>query len=74
MKETKATFFEWNREHEKVDGKAEYYEEKSRSIEMFNTIKVCAELLREFIDGKSSSWNPEAKFIAWEKMKTLYFE
>ena len=26
------------------------------------------------MDGKSSSWNPEADFKSWDKMKTLYLD
>lgn len=36
------------------------------------TIKVYADVMQEFMDSKSSSWDPEADFKSWEKMKTLY--
>ena len=46
----------------KVERKVEYYEEKSSSIEIFMTVKVCVEMINEFTEGKSYSWNPEAEF------------
>ena len=58
----------------KVELKTEYYENKSRSIEMFTTVKVHVEIMKEFTKGKSSSWDPELDFQYWEKMKTLYLE
>ena len=36
------------------------------------TVKVRAEMMKEFTEGKTSSWDPEAEFKSWEKMKTLY--
>ena len=74
LKEAEVTISVQEAELKKVELKAEYYEEKSRSIEMFTTEKFHAEIMKEFADGKSSSQDPEADFKSWEKMKTLYSE
>ena len=39
----------------KVELRAEYYEDKSNSIEIFTTVKVRAKIMKEFTNGKSSS-------------------
>ena len=41
---------------------AEYYEDKSTSIELFTTIKVHAKMLKEYTEGRLSSWDPKAAF------------
>ena len=42
--------------------RAEYYEDKSSSIEMYITVKVRTEMMREYLGGKASSWDTEAEF------------
>ena len=69
LKEVKATLSAQDAKLQKVMDKAEYYKNKYRSIEMFTTVKVRTEVIQEYVDGKSSSWNLEADFKSWEKMK-----
>ena len=45
LKEAKVALSVWDSELEKAVDKAAYFEDKSRSIEMFTMIKVCAKLL-----------------------------
>ena len=74
LKEVEAALSAQEAELKKVETKAEYYDEKSTSIELFTTVKVHAEMLKEYTEGKISSWDSEVAFSAWEKMKTLYSE
>ena len=60
--EAEATISMWEAELKKVELKAEYYKDKSHSIEMFTTVKVCAKIMKEFTEGKSSSWDCEVDF------------
>ena len=72
LKEVEEALFAWEVELKKVKSDAEYYEDKSTSIELFTTVKVHVEILKEYTEGKLSSWDPEATFSVWEKMRTLY--
>ena len=74
LKKVKAALFVWEAKFKKVESKAEYYEDKSTSIKLFTTVKVHAEMLKEYIEGKISTWDLEAAFSAWEKMKALYLD
>ena len=62
LKKAKTTISVWEAELKKVELKAKYYEDKSHSIEMFKIVKICAEIMKEYTKGKSSSWNPKAEF------------
>ena len=62
LKEAETTFFVQEAELKKVELKVEYYEDKSRIIKMFTIVKVRAEIMKEFTEGKSSSWDPEVDF------------
>ena len=55
LKESEAVLSAWEAEFKKVESKAEYYEDKSTSIELFTTVKVRAEMLKEYTEGKLSS-------------------
>lgn len=57
------------RELKEVKKRAEHFEDKCTSIEMFTNIKVHAEMMKEFADGKASSWDVETEQVAWEKIK-----
>ena len=46
VKKAMVALFVWNVELNQAIEKARYFEDKSRSIEMFTTVKVCVELLR----------------------------
>ena len=46
-------------ELKRVESKVEYYEDKSTSIGLFTTVKVHAEMLKEYYEGKTSSWDPK---------------
>ena len=70
----KAAFSTQEAKFKKVESKAKYYKDKSTSIELFTTVKVCAEMLKEYIEGRISSWDTEVAFSTWEKMKTFYSE
>ena len=72
LKESEVALSTQEVEFKKVESKAKYYEDKSTSIELFTTVKVHAKMLKEYTEGKLSSWDPKAAFPAWEKMKTLY--
>ena len=72
LKEAETTIFVREAELKKVEQKAEYYEDKSSSMKMYTTVKIYAEMKRQFLDGKASSWDTKASFKSWEKMKTLY--
>ena len=74
LKEAKTTISVQEAKLKKVKLKAEYYEDKSHSIEMFLIEKVHAEIMKEFTERKSPFWDPEADFKSWEKIKTLYSE
>ena len=52
--------------------KAEYYKDKSTSMKLFTTVKVRAEITRDFSEGKASTWDLAAASLAWEEMKLLY--
>lgn len=52
--------------------KVEYYEDKSMSIKLFTMEKVRAEMVKDYKEGRMSTWDPEASYSAWEKMKLLY--
>ena len=43
-------------------------------MEMYTTVNVRVEMMKKKLDGKASSWDTEATFRSWEKMKTLYSE
>ena len=62
LKELEAAISIQEAELKNVEQKVEYNEDKSTSIEMFTTVKVHAEMMKEFIKGKISSWNPKAEF------------
>ena len=74
LKEVKAALSSREAEFRKVESKAEYYKDKSTSIKLFTTVKVRAELLKEYTEGRISSWDTKVTFSAWKKMKTLYSE
>ena len=59
-------------ELEEVRSKAEHYEDKSMSMKLFTTVKVRAEMIKDFLEGKMSTWDPVAASSAWEEIKLLY--
>ena len=62
------------REKEMKDAKykVEYYEDKSTSMKLFTTMKVRAEMTRDFSEGKASTWDLAAASSAWEEMKLFF--
>ena len=44
--------------------KVGYYEYKSRSIKLFTIVKVRAEMLKDYKEGKMSTWDPDVAFLA----------
>ena len=74
LKEAEAIISVQEAELKKVEEKFEYYVDKYYSIETFTSMKVRAEIMKEFKDGKSSSSDPEADFMYWEQIKTFYSE
>ena len=74
LKEAEVALYVPEAEFKKVESMAEYCEDKSTNIELFNVFKVRAEMVKEYTEGTIFSWDPEATFSAWEKMKTLYLE
>ena len=52
--------------------KVEYYEDKSTSMKLYTTVKVRAEMTKEYSEGKATTWDPAAASSAWEEMKLLY--
>ena len=52
--------------------KADYYEDRSTSMKLFTTVKVRAEMMKEFSEGKATGWDLAAASSAWEEMKLLY--
>ena len=74
LKAAKATFYIRETELKQIEWQAEYYKDKSSSIEMYTTVKVRAEMLKEYTKGKSSSLDSKAAFKDREKMKMLYSE
>ena len=65
LKAAEATLAAKEAELKQVESKAEYYEDKSTSIKLFTTVKVYTEILKEYSEGKISSWDPEVAFAAW---------
>ena len=55
LKAAESTFSIWEAELKRVEQQVKYYEDKSSSIEMFTTVKVRAEMLKEYSEGKASS-------------------
>ena len=51
-------------ELKEVQSKAEYYKEKSTRIVLFTMVKIQVEMLKEYTEDKSSSWNPDEAFKA----------
>ena len=51
-------------ELKEAQSKAEYYEDKSMSMNLFTTVKVRAEMVKDYTKGRMSAWNPEAAFSA----------
>ena len=41
-------------------------------MKLFTTVKVRAEMLKEYTKGKFFAWDPEDAFSTWEQMKLLY--
>ena len=41
-------------------------------MKLFTIVKVQAEMMREYSEGKASFWDPVAASLAWEEMKLLY--
>ena len=35
-------------------------------------VKVRAEMVKDYKEGRASTWDPEAAYSAWEKIKLLY--
>ena len=52
--------------------KADYFEDRSMSMKLFTTVKIRAEMVKEFSEGKTTAWDLEAASKAWEEMKLLY--
>ena len=52
--------------------RADYYEDRSTSMKLFTTVKVRAEMMKEFSEGRATDWDPVAAASAWEEMKLLY--
>ena len=50
----------------------DYYEDRSTSMKLFTTMKVRAEMMKEFSEGRATNWDPVAASSAWEEMKFLY--
>ena len=72
LEEVEAALSAQETELKKVKSKAEYYEDKSTSMKLFTTVKVRAEMLKEYTKGKFFAWDPEDAFSTWEQMKLLY--
>ena len=60
--EVKAALSAWETELKKVKSDVKYCEDKSISIKLFTTIKVCAKMLKEYTEGTLSSWNLDVAF------------
>ena len=58
LKAVEETFSIQEAELKQVEWHAEYYEDKSSSIEMHTTVKVRAKMLKEYIERKTFSWDP----------------
>ena len=52
--------------------RADYFEDKSMSMKLFTTVKIRAEMVKEFSEGKATAQDLEAASTAWEEMKLLY--
>ena len=52
--------------------RVDYYEDRSTSMKLFTTVKVRAEIMKEFSEGRATDWDPVAATSAWEEMKLLY--
>ena len=52
--------------------RVDYYEDRSTSMKLFTTVKVRAEMMKEFSEGKATGWDLAAASLAWEEMKLLY--
>ena len=57
LKEAKAIISMQKAKLRKIDYKAKYYEDKSRIIKMFTIVKVPVEIMKDFTEGKFSSWD-----------------
>ena len=52
--------------------RADYFEDRSTSMKLFTTVKIRAEMVKEFSEGKAAAWDLEVASKAWEEMKLLY--
>ena len=62
LKEAEATIFIREVELNRVKQRVEYYQDKSSSMERYSMVKICAEMMRDFLDRKASSWDIKATF------------
>ena len=74
LKKAEATISLREVELKQVEQRVEYYQDKSSSMEMYTTVKIRVEMMRDFLDEKASSWDIKAISALGEKMKTLYSE
>ena len=54
-KDSQAVLFAREAELEKVKERADYYEDKCTSIEMYTTVKLRAEAMKQYSEGQASS-------------------
>ena len=72
IEELEAVISARDKEMKDAQYRADYYEDKSTSMKLFTTVKVRAEMMKEFSEGKATGWDPIAASSAWEEMKLLY--
>ena len=64
LKAAEVALFAKEAKLKQVEFNAKYYEDKSTSINLFTIVKVHADMLKEYSEGKISSRDPEAAFAA----------
>ena len=72
LEELEAVHSAWEVQLKEAQSKPEYYKNKSTSIRLSTIVKIRAKMLKDYTEGKMSTWDLEVAFLAWEKMKVLY--
>ena len=72
VEELEALVSVWDKELADAWYKVDYYEDKSTSMKLFTTVKIRAEMTKEYSEGKVANWDLAAASSAWEEMKLLY--
>ena len=72
VEELEAEVFARDKALKDAQYRADYFEDKSTSMKLFTMVKIRAEMVKEFSEGKATAWDLEAASSAWEEMKLLY--